>query len=220
MIFGVIGHEARTWFPLYQHVRTPPSSLYRTLQQKQSCLIVDCYFIRNRTEHFPNPATTISKSQASWDYWTGILHVHKYSRKSVYQQSYTTSTLTPRGTCGCTLYLMDSVNPADYHRSFSYIHYSTSFKMSSAPSNENSLPIHSSSTTTSTSRSTTSSSLKDGRKNSGGEELASPVESWKPNLNRQQSWNQQDMKRQAQLSSLESEEKGKGGFSEVETAAK
>jgi len=66
-----------------------------------------------------------------------------------------------------------------------------------------------------------SASLKDGRKNSEGETVTSPVESWKPNLARQQSWNQQDLKRELQLSSMDGSGGGggkkekDGGFSET-----
>ncbi|TGO44733.1 hypothetical protein BCON_0470g00060 [Botryotinia convoluta] len=38
-------------------------------------------------------------------------------------------------------------------------------------------------------------SIPDGRRNSGGETLPSSVETWKPNLDRRQSWNHQDLKR-------------------------
>ncbi|KAI9651208.1 hypothetical protein NHQ30_001246 [Ciborinia camelliae] len=38
-------------------------------------------------------------------------------------------------------------------------------------------------------------SIPDGRRNSQGEALHSPIETWKPNLVRNQSWNQQDLKR-------------------------
>jgi hypothetical protein len=37
--------------------------------------------------------------------------------------------------------------------------------------------------------------IPDGRRNSQGEILPSPTESWKPNLQRTQSWNSEDLKR-------------------------
>jgi hypothetical protein len=37
--------------------------------------------------------------------------------------------------------------------------------------------------------------IPDGRRNSQGEILPSPTESWKPNLQRTQSWNAEDLKR-------------------------
>lgn len=38
-------------------------------------------------------------------------------------------------------------------------------------------------------------SIPDGRRNSHGEILQSPIENWKPNLVRNQTWNPQDLKR-------------------------
>jgi len=38
-------------------------------------------------------------------------------------------------------------------------------------------------------------SIPDGRRNSQGEILKSPTETWKPNMARTQSWNQEDLKR-------------------------
>ncbi|TVY89160.1 hypothetical protein LAWI1_G007625 [Lachnellula willkommii] len=63
-------------------------------------------------------------------------------------------------------------------------------------------------------------SIPDGRRNSQGEVLKSPTETWKPNMARTQSWNQEDLKRRfyagsldpATSRALEGEEKG---FTEV-----
>jgi hypothetical protein len=54
--------------------------------------------------------------------------------------------------------------------------------------------------------------IPDGRKNSQGESLQSPTESWQPSFQRRQSWNQQDLKRQVYIGELDS---GEGaGFTE------
>jgi hypothetical protein len=55
--------------------------------------------------------------------------------------------------------------------------------------------------------------IPDGRRNSQGEALKSPVASWKPTFERKQSWNQQDLKREVQKEELEKREGG-AGFSE------
>jgi len=57
----------------------------------------------------------------------------------------------------------------------------------------------------------------DGRRNSFGEILPSPVAEWKPTFNRVQSWNREDRKREVVLKRelLDHEGRG-GGFSEVE----
>jgi hypothetical protein len=55
--------------------------------------------------------------------------------------------------------------------------------------------------------------IPDGRRNSQGEALKSPVASWKPTFERKQSWNQQDLKREVQKQELEKREWG-AGFSE------
>ncbi|CAD6452924.1 3e469e0b-0b4a-4d98-90c5-0d329bbefc28 [Sclerotinia trifoliorum] len=62
---------------------------------------------------------------------------------------------------------------------------------------EASLPHHTKSApNTTTSQSTEAEvSMPDGRRNSLGEPLQSSVETWKPNLVRNQSWNHQDLKR-------------------------
>lgn len=58
--------------------------------------------------------------------------------------------------------------------------------------------------------------IPDGRKNSVGELLPSPTESWKPNFQRTQSWNQEDLKRLITQSELEKKRaEGQGtGFTE------
>jgi hypothetical protein len=55
--------------------------------------------------------------------------------------------------------------------------------------------------------------IPDGRRNSQGEALKSPVADWQPTFERTQSWNRQDLKREVQKEELE---KGTGtaGFSE------
>jgi len=59
--------------------------------------------------------------------------------------------------------------------------------------NEATLPIHS----TSSNPTPLDVQIPDGRRNSQGEVLHSPIETWKPNLLvRNQSWNHQDLKRQ------------------------
>ncbi|TEY59791.1 hypothetical protein BOTCAL_0186g00120 [Botryotinia calthae] len=63
---------------------------------------------------------------------------------------------------------------------------------------EASLPHHSKSTSDSTASHLAEImevSIPDGRRNSGGEALPSSAETWKPNLDRRQSWNHQDLKR-------------------------
>ncbi|ESZ93362.1 hypothetical protein SBOR_6259 [Sclerotinia borealis F-4128] len=58
------------------------------------------------------------------------------------------------------------------------------------------LPIHPTSTSTSANPIPLEVSIPDGRRNSLGEALHSPIETWKPNLLvRNQSWNHQDLKR-------------------------
>jgi hypothetical protein len=57
--------------------------------------------------------------------------------------------------------------------------------------------------------------IPDGRRNSQGEVLPSPTESWKPKMNRVQSWNQEDLKRKAYQVEMGECEKGQGtGFTE------
>lgn len=56
--------------------------------------------------------------------------------------------------------------------------------------------------------------MPDGRRNSQGEELKSPVASWTPAFERKQSWNQQDLKREVQRGQLETG-KETAGFSET-----
>jgi hypothetical protein len=57
--------------------------------------------------------------------------------------------------------------------------------------------------------------IPDGRRNSQGEALKSPVASWKPSFERTQSWNQQDLKREVQKGEL-SKADGAAGFTESE----
>jgi len=57
--------------------------------------------------------------------------------------------------------------------------------------------------------------IPDGRRNSQGEILPSPTESWRPKMNRVQSWNQEDLKRKAYQVEMGDCEKGQGtGFTE------
>jgi hypothetical protein len=67
-----------------------------------------------------------------------------------------------------------------------------------------------------TSSSPTSIKIPDGRRNSQGEMIPSPVESWKPNFARRQSWNREDLKREHVLGELvKKREEGMGtGFTE------
>lgn len=65
-------------------------------------------------------------------------------------------------------------------------------------------------------------SIPDGRRNSVGQELPSPVETWKPNLARNQSWNQQDQKRKIVENRLKEDVKkweGSGGWTEAADGA-
>ena len=64
--------------------------------------------------------------------------------------------------------------------------------------------------------STETPKISDGRRNSQGEVIPSPTESWKPNFARKQSWNQEDLKRKVYMSELEAKKaKGQGmGFTE------
>ena len=55
--------------------------------------------------------------------------------------------------------------------------------------------------------------VPDGRRNSQGEALKSPVASWKPTFQRNQSWNQQDLKRETSKGEWAMSE-GAAGFSE------
>ncbi|PQE14283.1 hypothetical protein CJF31_00006838 [Rutstroemia sp. NJR-2017a BVV2] len=79
------------------------------------------------------------------------------------------------------------------------------------------LPIHSTSTNP------TNITIPDGRRNSKGEELASPTQTWRPNPARTQSWDLQAYKRDMQWAGLKKENEGgsqggKGeflGFTEV-----
>ncbi|PQE31905.1 hypothetical protein CJF32_00008849 [Rutstroemia sp. NJR-2017a WRK4] len=71
------------------------------------------------------------------------------------------------------------------------------------------LPIHSSSNPTNI-------TIPDGRRNSKGEELASPTQTWRPNPARTQSWDRQAYKRDMQWAGLNKENKGEfSGFTEV-----
>ncbi|KAM3085107.1 hypothetical protein ACMFMG_003539 [Clarireedia jacksonii] len=47
--------------------------------------------------------------------------------------------------------------------------------------------------------------IKDGRRNSKGEELASPTQTWRPNPARTQSWDHQAYKRDMQWAGLKKE---------------
>jgi hypothetical protein len=56
--------------------------------------------------------------------------------------------------------------------------------------------------------------IPDGRRNSQGEVIASPTESWKPNFGRKQSWDPQEYKRKMSLSLLEDDAGNGCGFTE------
>ena len=55
--------------------------------------------------------------------------------------------------------------------------------------------------------------IPDGRRNSQGEALKSPVATWKPTFERTQSWNRQDLKREVQKGEWEKGTES-AGFSE------
>ena len=55
--------------------------------------------------------------------------------------------------------------------------------------------------------------IPDGRRNSQGEALKSPIATWKPTFERTQSWNRQDLKREVQKGELEKGSES-AGFSE------
>ncbi|KAH8585903.1 hypothetical protein B0O99DRAFT_99976 [Bisporella sp. PMI_857] len=55
-------------------------------------------------------------------------------------------------------------------------------------------------------------SIPDGRRNSVGEVLKSPTEAWRPDFKRKQSYNQEDLKRELQMSSVVKDDPK--GFSE------
>jgi hypothetical protein len=60
--------------------------------------------------------------------------------------------------------------------------------------------------------------IPDGRRNSMGEKLPSPVETWKPNFARRQSWKMEDLKREHLMTEL-TKKKGEdvgAGFTEVQ----
>lgn len=58
--------------------------------------------------------------------------------------------------------------------------------------------------------------IPDGRKNSTGEAVVSPTETWRPNFTRKQSWCQQDLKREILQTELDKQtDEGQGtGFTE------
>ncbi len=61
--------------------------------------------------------------------------------------------------------------------------------------------------------------IKDGRRNSEGEVLESPTGTWQPRINRTQSWNREDMKREVFKEMVEREVAVDGeevGYTEVE----
>jgi hypothetical protein len=70
------------------------------------------------------------------------------------------------------------------------------------------LPIHSTSTNP------TKITIPDGRRNSKGEELPSPTQTWKPNFARTQSWDPQAYKRDMQWAVLNKEKENQGGKGE------
>lgn len=55
--------------------------------------------------------------------------------------------------------------------------------------------------------------IPDGRRNSQGEALKSPVATWKPSLGRVQSWDRQEMKRELQRGQVEGA-RGAAGYTE------
>jgi len=59
--------------------------------------------------------------------------------------------------------------------------------------------------------------IPDGRRNSLGVNIPSPVESWKPNFARRQSWNKEDLKREHVMAELvKKKNEGMGmGFTEA-----
>ncbi|KAG0649321.1 hypothetical protein D0Z07_4364 [Hyphodiscus hymeniophilus] len=65
----------------------------------------------------------------------------------------------------------------------------------------------------------TETKVPDGRKNSVGEMLPSPVETWKPNFARRQSWKFEDLKREHVAAdftkSTNEKNEALGGFSEA-----
>jgi len=56
--------------------------------------------------------------------------------------------------------------------------------------------------------------IPDGRRNSQGEAIASPTESWKPNFGRKQSWDPQEYKRKMSMELLREESGNGSGFTE------
>jgi len=57
--------------------------------------------------------------------------------------------------------------------------------------------------------------MPDGRRNSHGEVLPSPIESWRPDIKRKQSWKQEDLKRNFYEREMKDREVGQGtGFTE------
>jgi len=65
--------------------------------------------------------------------------------------------------------------------------------------------------------------IPDGRRTSTGEAITSPTETWRPNYERKQSWNQEDLKRQLMMSGIEkvagTEVRGTG-FTEAKSEGK
>ena len=57
--------------------------------------------------------------------------------------------------------------------------------------------------------------IPDGRRNSLGEKIPSPVETWKPNFERRQSWKMEDLKREHVISELKVKKDQGMGFTEV-----
>jgi hypothetical protein len=56
--------------------------------------------------------------------------------------------------------------------------------------------------------------MADGRRNSQGEVLSSPIESWKPDLKRRQSFKQEDLKRTVYSAEMCDEPGAERGFTE------
>lgn len=56
--------------------------------------------------------------------------------------------------------------------------------------------------------------IPDGRRNSQGEAIPSPTESWKPNFGRKQSWDPQEYKRKMSMELLKEDSGNGSGFTE------
>ena len=96
---------------------------------------------------------------------------------------------------------------------------SSSTAVDSTTMNKSGIPFHPSSSPQSTTTKPTPIKIPDGRRNSHGEVLGSPTETWRPKLDRTQSWNREDLKRVVYKEMVEREVEEAGedmGFTEVE----